>query len=232
MEGGAFMACQGGGNGPSVASGPLIVMRALPRLLIFLGLAYLCFVLFHEARIASKNPDIDPSKVVMLFAGTVLIGGTAAILVVVMIMPRIGDAVGNFFFQPNQEVEKDPHSSAAAALARGDYAAAVEAYREVIEKDPADTMAYSEIAKISCEHLDDALGASSILEQALQREWAPEDVAFLSARLVDIYWKYQHDARSARALLMQIIESMPGTRHASNAEHRLRDLEQQIALEG
>ncbi len=207
-------------------------MRALPRLLILLGLAYLSFVLFHEARLASKNPDIDPSKVVMLFAGVVLIGGTAAVLVVVFIMPRIGDAVGNFFFQPSQEIEKDPHSAAAAALARGDYAAAVEEYRQIVEKDPADTHSYSEIAKISCEHLDDALGASSILEQALRREWSPEDAAFLSARLVDVYWKYQHDARSARALLLQIIESMPGTRHAANAEHRLRDLEQQIALEG
>ncbi|MEP6672861.1 MAG: hypothetical protein ABJF10_27100 [Chthoniobacter sp.] len=207
-------------------------MRALPRLLIFLGLAYLCFVLFHEARIASKNPDVDPSKVVMLFAGTVLVGGTMAILVVVMIMPRIGDAVGNFFFQPSQEIEKDPHSAAAAALARGDYEAAVEEYRQLIEKDPADTLSYSEVAKISCEHLDDALGASATLEQALQREWSPEDAAFLSSRLVDVYWKYQHDARSARALLLQIVESMPGTRHAANAEHRLRDIEQQIALEG
>ncbi len=207
-------------------------MRTLTRLLIFLGLAYLAFVLFHEARLASKDPDIDPSKVVMLFAGVVLVGGTMAILVVVLVMPRIGDAVGNFFFQPNQEVEKDPHSAAVAALARGDYAAAVEAYRKVIESDPDDALSYCEIAKISCEHLDDALGASTILEQALRREWPTEDVAFLSARLVDVYWKYQHDARSARALLARIIESLPGTRHASNAEHRLREIEQQLALEG
>jgi hypothetical protein len=31
---------------------------------------------------------------------------------------------------------------------------------------------------------------------------------------------------------MQIIESMPGTRHSANAEHRLREIEQQLALEG
>jgi tetratricopeptide (TPR) repeat protein len=207
-------------------------MRALPRLFIFLGLAYLTFVLFHEARLAKANPDIDPSKVVLLFAGFILFGGSAAILVVVMVMPAIGDAVGNFFFQPNQEIEKDPHSSAQAALARGDYAAAVEEYRQMIENDPADTLSYSELAKISCEHLDDVAGAAEILEQALQREWAPDDAAFLSSRLVDVYWKFQHDARSARALLVQIIESMPGTRHAANAEHRLREIEQQATLEG
>lgn len=207
-------------------------MRALPRLLIFLGLAYLAFVLFHEARLAKANPDVDPSKVVMLFAGFILIGGSAAIIVVVMVMPRIGDAVGNFFFQPNETIEKDPHSSAQAALARGDYASAVEEYRQILENDPNDTLSYSEIAKISCEHLDDAAGAQALLEEALQREWAPNDAAFLSSRLVDVYWKFEHDARSARALLLQIIESMPGTRHAANAEHRLKEIEQQIALEG
>jgi len=207
-------------------------MRALPRLLLFLGLAYLAFVLFHEARLAKAHPDVDPSKVVLLFAGFILIGGSAAIIVVVMVMPRIGDAVGNFFFQPNQEIEKDPHSSAQAALARGDYAAAVEEYRQILQMDPNDTLSYSEIAKISCEHLDDVAGAQSMLEEALQREWAPNDAAFLSARLVDVYWKFQHDARSARALLVQIIESMPGTRHAANAEHRLKEIEHQLALEG
>lgn len=207
-------------------------MRALPRFLLILGLAYFAFVLLHEARLAQKNPDTDASKIVLLFIGTVLIGGAAAIVVATMVMPRIGDAVGNFFFSPNQQIEKDPHSAAQAALARGDYAGAVEEYRQIIRSDPTDTLSYSEIAKISCEHLDDAPGAAEVLEQALQREWAPNDAAFLSARLVDVYWKYQRDARGARALLMQIIDTMPGTRHAANAEHRLREIEQQSALEG
>jgi tetratricopeptide (TPR) repeat protein len=207
-------------------------MRALPRLLLFLGLGYLTFVLFHEASLARKNPEIDPSKVVMLFAATVLIGGSTAIIVVSMLLPSLGDAVGNFFFQPNQEVEKDPHSAAQAALARGDYEGAVEEYKEIVANDPSDTLSYSEIAKISCEHLDDAAGAAAILEEGLQREWPPDDAAFLTSRLVDVYWKYQHDIRGARALLIQIMENMPGTRHAANAEHKLKEIEQQIALEG
>lgn len=207
-------------------------MRALPRLLLFLGLAYVTFVLFHEASLARKNPDVDPSKIVLLFAATVLVGGSAAIIVVVMVMPSLGDAVGNFFFQPNDEIEKDPHHSAQAALARGDYAGAVGEYKQIIAADPTDTLSYSEIAKISCEHLDDAPGAAATLEEALQREWSADDAAFLTARLVDVYWKYQRDIRSARALLIQIMENMPGTRHAANAEHKLKEIEQQIALEG
>lgn len=207
-------------------------MRALPRLLLFLGLAYLTFVLFHEASLARKNPEVDPSKIVLLFAVTVLVGGTAAIIVVSMVLPALGDAVGNFFFQPSEEIEKDPHSSAQAALARGDYAGAVEEYKQIIAADPTDTLSYSEIAKISCEHLDDAAGAAAVLEEALQREWAPDDAAFLTARLVDVYWKFQRDIRGARALLIQIMENMPGSRHAANAEHKLKEIEQQTALEG
>lgn len=232
LNGAALIACQGPAFPPTMPLGPRIVMRALPRLLLFLGLAYLAFILFHEASLAKANPDVDPSKVVLLFAGFILIGGSAAIIVVVMVMPAIGDAVGNFFFQPNQEIEKDPHHSAQSALARGDYATAVEEYRQIIANDPNDTLSYSEVAKISCEHLDDADGAQALLEEALQREWPPDDAAFLSARLVDVYWKFQRDARSARALLLQIMESMPGTRHAANAEHKLKEIEQQITLEG
>ena len=207
-------------------------MRSLPRLLIFLGLLWLTFVLFREAQAANNKPDADASRLVLLFGGVVLVGGAAGILFVLMVMPQIGDAIGNFFFQPNQQIEKDPHSAAQSALARGDHEAAIEEYRQILENDPTDTLAYSELAKISCEHFEDPADAAETLEQALEREWPPEDAAFLSSRLVDVYWKFQRDARSARALLMQIIETMPGTRHAANAEHRLREIEQQLELEG
>jgi tetratricopeptide (TPR) repeat protein len=207
-------------------------MGTLSRLLIFLGLAWLTYVLFREARIANAREDMDASRVVLLFGGVVLVGGTAGVLFAILVMPSFGDWVGNFFFQPNVQIERDPHTAAVAAVARGDYALAVEEYREMLERNPEDTLSYSEIAKISCEHLDDAPGAAQALEDALQREWPQEDAAFLTARLVDVYWKFQHDARSARALLLQIIETMPGTRHAANAEHRLKEIEHQIALEG
>lgn len=206
-------------------------MRSLPRLFVFLGLVWLTLVLFREARIASGKPDVDASRIVLLFGSVVLVGAFTGILFVLMIMPAIGDAIGNFFFQPNARAEKDAHSDAQAALARGDYETAVEEYRKVVEQDPTDTLSYSEIAKISCEHLQDAAAAAEVLEQALERKWPPDDAAFLSARLVDVYWKFQHDAPRARALLLQIIETMPGSRHAANAQHRLQEIERQLTLE-
>jgi tetratricopeptide (TPR) repeat protein len=142
------------------------------------------------------------------------------------------NSIGNFFFQPNEQVARDPHADAQAAAARGEYAEAVEEYRKLLESDPNDLLAYSEIAKLCCDHLEDPAAAAQTLEQALEREWPPDDAAFLTTRLVDVYWQHQRDARSARALLMQIVEAMPGTRHAANAEHRLKEIEQQLSLEG
>ncbi len=207
-------------------------MRLLPRLALFLFLAGLTFYLFHHARVEMGKEEADMGKVVGYFCGVVLIGVTSGILFVVMVMPMLGDVLGNLFFQPNEQIEKNPHADALGAVARGEYAEAVEEYRKVVENDPTDTLAYSEIAKISCEHLDDPAGAAETLETALQQEWPPDDAAFLSARLVDVYWNHQHDARSARAMLLQIIEAMPGTRHSANAQHKLKEIEEQIALEG
>jgi tetratricopeptide (TPR) repeat protein len=207
-------------------------MSTLPRILIFLGLAWLAYVLFHDARIAMNKPDVDMSRVVVLFCGLVAVGVAGGILVVLTVVPRIGDALGNFFFQPGEKMEKNPHAPALAAIARGDYAGAVEQYGQILEANPGDTLAYSEIAKIACEHLQDPALAAATLERALEHEWAADDAAFLTSRLVDVNWNFQHDASSARALLLQIIEMMPGTRHAANAGHRLKEIEHQIALEG
>ena len=207
-------------------------MSTLPRILILLVLAGLAYVLFHDARIAMNKPNIDSGRVVLLFGAVVVVGVVGGVFLAVSVVPRIGDAIGNFFFQPAQKIEKDPHAPAQAAIARGDFAGAVEQYRLILETNPGDTLAYSEIAKIACEHLQDPALAAATLEGALEHEWAGDDAAFLTSRLVDVHWNFLHDAGNARALLLQIIELMPGTRHAANAGHRLKEIEQQITLEG
>jgi len=207
-------------------------MRSIPRLLLFLGLAWLTYYLFSQARAANTEENVDATRVVLLFGGVVLLGGVTGVLFVVMVMPMLGDIMGNLFFQPNEQIERTAHDEAAGACARGDYGAAVEAYQKALAENPEDTLAYSEIVKIQCEQFRDPAAGAATLEEALQQEWPVEDAAFLSSRLVDVYWKYQRDAHMARALLMQIVETMPGTRHASNAEHRLQEIERQISLEG
>ena len=205
-------------------------MRLL-RLLFAVALVWLTVVIFSEARRESKKEPSDMGKVTMYFGGVVLVGGLAGILVVTVVMPAVGDAIGNLFFSPNQQIEKNPHGDAMSALARGDYEGAVQGYLKAFEADPHDTFALSEMAKLECEHLSNPEAAADLLEQALQREWEPEDAAFLTSRLAEVYWKYQHNARDARGLLMQIIESMPNTKNSANAQHKLQEIERALALE-
>ena len=206
-------------------------MKIFLKILLFAVLGALGFFLFKEGRAAHGQEEIDPSKLVMLFAGVILLGGAVAVFVATIVMPWFGDALGNVFFSPNQAPEKDVHADARAALARGDYPAAIDAFQTVFDNDPSDTFALSEIAKIHCDHLDNPTAAAEFLEGMLQREWPPDTAAFISSRLVDVYWKHQHDLASARALLMQIVELMPGTKFAANAQHRLREIEQDASAE-
>jgi tetratricopeptide (TPR) repeat protein len=208
-------------------------MRSPIRTILFFILLVLAFVLFHRARAAYGNPDLppNPSTILGLFAGIVVMGVGIAILFVTTIMPAMVESMTNLFFNPNEKIEKDPHSDAISAVARGEYEEAIVAYRAIYENDPTDTLALSESAKIYCEHLDNPAGAAELLVEALKKEWPPQAVAFLSTRLVDVYWKYQHDGRSARALLLQIMEALPDTRHAANASHRLQEIDKELALE-
>lgn len=203
-------------------------MRSPISALIALSLAYLLFVLFREAR----SESVDGGQLVLLFGGVVLAAVVLAVLATSFFMPAVGEWIGNFFFNPNEAPEKGPHADALGASARGDYPRAIEEYRRAFEKDPSDTLALSEIVRISCDKLHDCDAAAGLLEDALEKEWVPEDAAFLSSRLVDVYWNHQHDAKRARAMLMQIIETLPNSKYAANAQHRLHEIERRLAQEG
>jgi tetratricopeptide (TPR) repeat protein len=125
----------------------------------------------------------------------------------------------------------ETHAAARAALARGEYSTAIDEYHKVLESNPDDALAYSEISRTICDHLGDATAAASTLEEALDREWPQDEAALLCMRLVDVYWNFQRDAQTARALLVQIKETMPGTQHAMSAQKRLHEINEQAALQ-
>lgn len=203
-------------------------MRIFPRLLLVLAMAWLGVVFFQEARAAAAAETPDPTKVILMFGAVVLVAVAVGVFVALSILPAIGDSIGHFFFNPNEEIEKDPHSAALARVARGDYMEAIEEYNKVFAKNPHDTHALSEMVHLYCDKLHDYADAADLLEQALQRDWPPEEGAFLAERLVDVYWNYQRDAIRARELLVRIAESMPDTKHAANALHRLREIDRAV----
>lgn len=207
-------------------------MQFLSRLVVVLALGWLAFNLFGQARDASLQEEVDGTRVIMLFGGVVLVGAVAGGLFVISFLPEIGDRIGNFFFNPSETVEANPHAKALGYVARGDYKEAIAEYQRFWERDPSDTLALSEVTHLYCDKLHDPASAVTVLESALNRELAAEDAAFLSSRLVDVYWNHLRDANRARTLLQEVIETLPGTKYAANANHRLHEIDRHELAQG
>ncbi|SRR5581483_1352759 len=206
-------------------------MRIFTRLVLVAALLYLGFVLFQEGRVQQSAENADQTKIILYFAGVILVALFAGTIVALSLVPAIGDWVGHLLVSPDEKIEHDPHMDAQAKIAQGDYHGAISIFLQIFESDHTDTHALNEAVRLYIEKLGDVESGATLLENALQEEWPPEQSAFLANRLVDIYWNYQADGERSRALLMQIIETMPSTKYSANAQHRLHEIDRAV-LEG
>ena len=197
------------------------------RLLFLAAFSYVWIILYTDAKAEAHKENPDNSRVVLLFAGTILDGLAVGLVLTLLVVPSIGDRVGGFFYNPGTEIEHDPHADAIARLAQGNPEGAIDVYEEILNKDPSDTLAISEIARICCRDLEDTPRGAAVLENALQQEWPHEQSSFLANRLADIYI-LQHDPMRARQLIVEIANSLEGTRYAANAQHRLHEIDRMI----
>jgi len=214
-------------------------MRVFVRIVIIAALVWLAMVLFmgvHELEKHTMDADGNPIqenevKVMYYFGGITLVVISIGVVVALSLIPAIGDRVGAFFYNPNEQIEANPHADALACMAQGDYGGAIKDYFKAYDKNPLDTHAISEIAHIYCDKLEDDVAASATLEEVLKKEWPDEDSVFLRNRLVDIYWNYQKDAIRSREILIDIAENMPETKYAANAQHRLLEIDRALSSE-
>jgi tetratricopeptide (TPR) repeat protein len=197
------------------------------RVLFLAAFLWVGYVMYAEAKEQSRLDEPDNSKVVLLFGGTILDGAVVATMVGLWVVPSIGNLVGGFLFNPATKIEKDEHAAAIAKLAQGDPEGAIAHYEEVLAKDPSDTRAISEIARICCRDLGDTARAAAVITEALANEWPPQQSSFLANRLADIYL-LQDNPRLAREVIVQITQAMPGSKFAANAQHRLREIDRAI----
>ena len=207
-------------------------MRIFTRIVIVAALGWLAWILFQEVQGLRDQLDdngvtlaANQTKVMLYFAGILVLFVVIGFIIAMSLIPAIGDRIGAFFYNPNEEIEKDPHADALACMAQGDYGGAIKEYFKALDGNSLDTHALSEIAHIYCDKLQDSDAARATLEEALRREWPEEESVFLRNRLVDIYWNYQKEAILARQLLIDIAENMPETRYAANAQHRLLEMD-------
>jgi hypothetical protein len=210
----------------------LSAMRILTRLVVIGALVWLAAVLFMDARQQANEAQPDGMKVFMYFGAVVLIAVVVGGIVAMSVVPAIGEAIGSYFFNPNEQIEKDPHHDAVACIAKGDYKGAIDHYRRVFNENTADVMAMSEVVHLYCDKLQDTQSAEQELLAALQHDLTPEQNAFLTSRLADVYWNYQRDAARARPLLVHIAENLPDTKYAANAMHRIREIDHALEQAG
>lgn len=201
-------------------------MRPVFKYLIILGLVWLAFVTFwHVASVLQEGEGVEAvGSVIGPFLLAVVLAVVAAVFLALTVVPAIGQRIGSYFYNPDEEIEPDPHSPAIAKYAQGDYEGAIREYERLLESVPDDLQAASEIARIAGERLGDYPRAAACLEKALEVEHGQEETAHLAFRLVDLYEKHLDDHPRAVALLEQIIETMPETRHSANARHRLKEI--------
>ncbi|QTN32877.1 tetratricopeptide repeat protein [Akkermansiaceae bacterium] len=85
-------------------------------------------------------------------------------------------------------------------------------------------MPYVEIAKIQKVHLEDPAAAITTLREAIEgQEWEEKDAAFLMFRLAELYDEDAGDRESAVAIMEQVMEQFPETRHSANARTKLHE---------
>jgi len=203
-------------------------MPLLTRILVVAALVYFGYILFQEGHVEFLKEEGDKTAIFMYFFGVLAVALVTGVVIAISVVPAIGEWIGGFFYNPGEKMERDPHTVAQAKVAQGDYEGAIESYLAIYEENPHDTLAVSEMAHIYCDRLASPESAASVLEQALDTDLPPEEAASLSSRLVDVYWKYQHDAENAKALLMQIAETLPDTKHAANAIHRIHEIDRAV----
>jgi tetratricopeptide (TPR) repeat protein len=202
-----------------------MAMRTVIKLVLLGALAWLAYILFSRMNAERIAETSDPTKIIMYFISMIALAIVAGAILATTVIPALGERLGDVFYSSGEKIQKDPHSDAVAKMARGDFEGAAESYEAIAHKNPDDLHALSEAARLRCERLGDCEGAARLLEQGLERDLSLDDSAFLVSRLVDVYWNYYRDAQSSIALLQQIIEKMPDTRHATNAYHRIRQIE-------
>ncbi len=166
------------------------------------------------------------SNPMLQFAAIVGLAVMLGFVFVLVILPKLGDAVGTVMYSSGEEVAPDEGMKAAAKIAAGDYEGAIEEFKKVLQGKPDDIHAISEIAKTYADKLHEPDKAIAFLNAQIEsQEWTPDHAAFLLFRFCDVQ-AHMNDFEAARATLEHIIGTFPDTRHSANARHKITELQE------
>ena len=167
---------------------------------------------------------LEGDRVVSGILLTFMTAGVAGIFFVVYLLPFFAQRVTHAVYDSAEQVERDAMYAARSLLAQGDYHGAIEAFKEAAAADPLNRLPWVEIVKIHKDNLEDPAGAIEIIRHALEsQEWEVNDAAYFLFRLAELYDEVNGDRASAIAIMNQVIEQFPATRHSANATHKLHE---------
>lgn len=180
-----------------------------------------------ETEIARLQAQIDGRDGSRIYQGVVLAfvsAGLVGVAFVLLVLPSFAHRVTHAIYDSAEMVERDVMHDARSLLAQGNYQAAIQAFREAAAKDPLNRLPWVEIAKIQKEKLNDPAAAVQTIRYALEsQEWEVNDAAYLLFRLAELYDEVDHNRAAAIAIMRQVIDEFPNTRHWANANHKLRE---------
>jgi len=168
--------------------------------------------------------DVDNSSTFSGILLTFLSAGYAGLVFVAHVLPRLAHRATHTIFDSGEMVEKDVMSEARSKLAQGDYEGAMSAFREAAAKDPGNRLPWVEIVKIQREVQHDPTAAIMTIREVLETHtWPENDAAYFLFRLAELYDGDMGDRDSAVAIMQQVMEQFPETRHSANARHKLHE---------
>jgi tetratricopeptide (TPR) repeat protein len=176
------------------------------------------------AGIRSKLASAEGDRLLSGIMLTFISAGIAGIVIVVYLLPFFAQRITHAVYDSAEMVEKDVMHDARALVAQGEYHAAIEAYKQAAKAEPLNRLPWVEIAKIYKDNLEDPHAAIETIRYALEsQEWQVNDAAYFLFRLAELYDEVMGDRESAIAILRQVVQEFPRTRHSANANTRLHE---------
>jgi tetratricopeptide (TPR) repeat protein len=173
-----------------------------------------------ESKLHGMESERTFSGILMTFLGAGLVG----IFFVVTALPFITEKLTQSVFDSGEVMEKSPMDAARSQIAQGNYAEAIESYKEAAALDPLNRLPWVEISKIYKDYLHDSPAAVQTIRHALEsQEWEINDAAYFLFRLAELYDEVDGNRPAAVQIMNQVIEQFPNTRHSANASHKLHE---------
>lgn len=170
--------------------------------------------------------ESEGTSPIFTFAFFVLTGVFTGFLIITYVLPNLVQRASEEVYGSTEKSEgPSALARAQAKVAQGEWDEAIANFREAAIEDPTNRLPWIEIAMLQRERLDDPSLAVQTLDDALARgDWRENDEAFFIFRKIDLFENDLKKHDEAVALLRNVIERFPQTRHSANAMHKLHEL--------